>query len=164
MKKVVVLLLASVMLAGCAKQQYETRGAHCSAEDSPEAGIISISVPDGLSAPIMYADGGDRIYIADDYEVYLQTYPGGDTGETIRQCTGYDPAQLTVLETEKDGFKRYDCAWTSTGEGVQNVGRLLLLDDGHHHYVLSVIAPADCGEALNEAWKQLSDTFTVSTG
>ena len=66
------------------------------------------------------------------------------------------------METEKNGMKRYDCAWSAAGEGMQTVGRLTVLDDGNYHYVLAVTAPQEHADELDTAWKQLAESFRVS--
>ena len=161
MKKVVIVLLMVLLLSGCGQDHYEQRQAPCGTQTaSPAPGVINISVTDELSAPVMSTREGDRIYIADDYEVSLQTLPGGAVDETLKICTGFDRDKLTVLETEKDGMKRYDCVWSSAGEGTQWVGRTTVLDDGAYHYVLTVTG--DDGSKVASAWQQLSDSFSVS--
>ena len=162
MKKLCVWILAAVLLAGCSSQSYETRAAPCAAEPVATAGTICIRLPDGVSVPTLSTQTGDRIYIADDYEVCLQTMEGGDISTTLKSCTGYDRSNLTVLETEKDGMKRYDCAWTAAGEGTQTVGRMTVLDDGNFHYVLSVTAPADSAQSMLSAWTELSESFQIN--
>ncbi len=162
MKKFTVLLAAVVLLSGCAQKNYETRSAPCGAEAAPVAGVISIQLPDDLSAAAMSTQSGDSLYIADEYEVVLQTLQGGDVDATLKSCTGFDRGKLTVVQTQQDGLKRYDCAWTSAGEGAQAVSRATILDDGNYHYVLTVTAPGDWGEAVSAAWQQLSDSFRIN--
>lgn len=164
MKKLCLLLFVLMLLTGCGKNKdYETRLSSCAEVAVPSPGIIDICVPDELSAPVMSTQGGDRIYIADDYEVSVQTMTGGDLSATLKNCTGYDMDRLTVMQTQENGMKRYDCAWTSAGEGTQDIGRITVLDDGYYHYVLSVTADADGADAFLSAWQQLSDSMQVST-
>lgn len=162
MRKLCMLMLLSMLLSGCGQKSYETRTAPCGAQESPSPGVISICATDEMLAPVMSTQAGDKLYIADDYEVTLQTMDGGDLDTTLKSCTGFDRERLTVLETQKDGFKRYDCAWTALGEGAESVGRVTILDDGYYHYVLTVTG-AD-GEKLSAVWQQLSDSFRVSIG
>ena len=161
MKKLGILFIVILLLCGCKKGDYEVRQAPCGTEaETPTPGVISICATDELSAPVMSTQEGDRLYIGDDYEVSLQTLAGGDINETLKNCTGFDRSKLTVIETQKDGMKRYDCAWSATGEGTQYVARTTVLDDGNFHYVLTVTG---CdGEHVAEAWQQLADSFTVS--
>ena len=162
MKKLCLLLTLAVLLCGCNKKDYETRAAPCGVEEITAPGVISIDVPDGLSAPVMSTQEGDRLYIADHYEVSLQTMAGGDIDATLKSCTGFDSSRLTLLETAKDGLKRYDCAFTALGEAAQTVGRLTVLDDGNYHYVLTVITDGAYGAEMTAAWQQLSDSFQVN--
>lgn len=163
MKKLCVMVVLTALLCGCGKQDYEVRSAPCGAEEAAAPAVISICLTDELSAPVMSTQEGDRLYMADHYEVSLQTVAGGDLNATLKSCTGFDRSKLTVLETDKDGLKRYDCAFTALGEGTQNVGRLTVLDDGNYHYVLTVTADGVYAEEMSAAWQQLSDSFQIST-
>ena len=161
MKKVYMLFLMVLFLDGCGQKNYEVRQVPCGAESAEQTpGVISICVTDELSAPVMNTQEGDRLYIADEYDVSLQTLSGGNIDETLKECTGFDRSSLTVIETQKDGMKRYDCAWSSSGEGAQCVCRTTVLDDGNFHYVLTVTG---CdGETVADAWYKLSESFTIS--
>ena len=161
MKKVCVFLLVVMLLTGCGQQNYEVRQAPCGSEaETSVPGVISICKADELAAPVMSTYDGDCLYIADTYEVYLQTLPGGDLNETMKQCTGFDREKLTVLQTQKDGLTRYDCVWSSAGEGTQCIGRTTILDDGSYHYVLTITGQN--GEEVADVWQQLSESFTVN--
>ena len=163
MKKLCVLAVLLLLLTGCGKKtKYETLADPCYTEQTQSPGVIQISVPDELAAPVMQTENGDRLYIADDYTVTVQTMPGGDLSATLKNCTGFEWDKLTVLETEKDGMKRYDCAWTSAGEGTQSVGRLMILDDAAYHYVLAVTAAGDETTDMTRVWQELSDSFRIS--
>lgn len=161
MKKACMFFLVMVLLSGCGKGKYEVRQAPCGTEvETPAPGVITICVTDEMSTPVMNTQEGDRLYIADNYEVSLQTLAGCSVEETLKNCTGFDRSKLMVIETQKDGMKRYDCAWSAVGEGTQFVGRTTILDDGDFHYVLTVTG--DDGETVADAWQQLADSFTVS--
>jgi len=162
MKKFCLMFALTMLLCGCGKQDYEVRAAPCGAEETAAPGVISIYMSDELSAPVMSTPEGDRLYIADHYEVMLQTLAGGDIDATLQSCTGFDSRKLTVIETAEDGLKRYDCAFTSLGEGTQTVGRLTVLDDGNYHYVLTVTADRAYGAEMTAAWQQLSDSFQIN--
>lgn len=162
MRKIGLLMVVIVLLSGCGVKNYEIRNATCDAEYPPVAGIISINATDDMIAPVISTQEGDMFYMADGYEVTLQTLQGGDVNATFRSCTGFDSSRLTVVETQQDGLKRYDCAWSSTGEGIQTVSRMTILDDGSYHYVLTVMAQGDWDEEVSAAWQQLSDSFRVN--
>ena len=164
MKRLCVLVCLCVLFAGCGKQkQYETLSDPCFTEQQQAPGVILISVPYDLAAPVIQTESGDRLYIGDDYTVTIQTMTGGDLDATLKSCTGFERDRLTVLETEKDGMKRYDCAWTAAAEESQSVGRITILEDADYHYVLTVTAPGSKIDAMTAAWAELSDSFCVST-
>lgn len=164
MRKLCMLACLCILFAGCSQQkQYETLSDPCLTEEQQAPGVIQISATDDLAAPVIQTENGDRLYIADDYTVTIQTMAGGDLNATLKSCTGFGRDRLTVMETEKDGMKRYDCAWTAAGEESQSVGRITILEDAGYHYVLTVTAPGSEIDAMTAAWQELSDSFSIST-
>ena len=120
-------------------------------------------LPEELSVPIAQMQNGDSLYLCNDYVLTLQTLAGGDIGETIKQCTGLSEDVLTVIKTKKDNLERFDCAWSTLGEGTETVGRLAVLDDGCYHYVLSVMAPSEQTEDYAEIWQEIFESFALNT-
>lgn len=163
MKKLWFISVLVLLLTGCnSAQQYERQEGACCVDEIAEPGLICITATDAMAAPVMSTENSDRLYVSEDYVVTLQTVPGGNLDGTLRSCTGFGQDRLTVVETEKDGMKRYDCAWTAAGEGTQTVGRTTVLDDGYYHYVLTVSAPGSNSAVMTAAWQQLAESFKVS--
>lgn len=108
-----------------------------------------------------WENGTDRIYLCDDFCVMVQTFSAGNLDDTIRSITGYRKENLTVMERESEGITGYECVWVSAGEGGDQVGRLLILDDGEHHYTLSVMADAEKAGELSDTWQLLFDSFAI---
>lgn len=162
MKKLCLIVVLAALLAGCGKKNYETRNTPCNTDATAAPGVISIMLPDQIATPVMSTQNGDRLYIAENYEICLQTISSTDLNTTLKSCTGFERDKLTIMETEQNGMKRYDCAWSAAGEGVQSVGRLMVLDDGNYHYVLTVTAPQEHADEMDAAWKELEESFRVS--
>ena len=63
------------------------------------------------------------------------------------------------MEYRLGNVQCYECVWVSAGEGGDQIGKMRLLDDGDHHYVLSVMAPAEKAEQLADTWDKLFASF-----
>jgi len=162
MKKWWMLILTAVLLTGCgSRETLETVADELAVPVMAQPKRIQAKLPGEAAMPTVESDSG-RLYLCQDYEIMLQTLAGGDIDATLQSCTGFDSRKLTVIETAEDGLKRYDCAFTSLGEGTQTVGRLTVLDDGNYHYVLTVTADRAYGAEMTAAWQQLSDSFQIN--
>ena len=71
--------------------------------------------------------------------------------------------ELTVVKTGTTGNLRYECVWTSAGEGGDAVGRAAVIDDGSYHYCLTVMATEEEAPQLRNTWQALFDSFTLSS-
>ena len=101
--------------------------------------------------------------MCDDYMLSMQTLAGGDLNRTLKQITGYDKTQLTVLQTRAGDAEKYSCVWTAAGEGGDQVGRAVILDDGNYHYCVTVMADAAAAGELIPVWQELLATVSLST-
>ena len=160
MKKLVFLIIVGLMLAGCSEPVYETLGEvqHVSATQ-PQLRQTVLALPE--DAAMLTASGGDMLYSCDGYTMSLQSLPAGDLTTTVRTLSGYEPAQLTILETLCDDHTRYEWVWTSAGETGDVVCRGAVLDDGNYHYCLTVSADAEKAGALNQVWTDLFRSFCL---
>lgn len=161
MKIIVCLLVLALMLSGCGTQVYETLGnvAHVG-QTQQKAREILLEMPQDAS--VLTASGADILYICDGYTLSLQNMPSGNLAATIRGLSGYDPAQLTVVETLCGDHKRYDWVWAAAGEQGDVLCRGAVLDDGNYHYSLCVSANTDRSGELNEVWNALFDSFCLA--
>ena len=116
---------------------------------------IKLSLPKDATAPTLYSEECGSLYLCDGYTISVQTLEGGDMDRTLRQLTGFGKADLTVMETDVDGLKRYSCVWSAAGEGGDHVGRALVLDDGSYHYAVSVMAEFSRAGDLSAKWQEL---------
>lgn len=161
MKKLCVTAVLLLMLSGCGTPvSYETISDLYSEPQVLPAQQTSLLLAEE-AVNIQQQTDGDRIYVCDDYCVAVQTFFSGDLDATIRSITGYSKDKLMVMERQSDEMTSYECVWVSAGEGGNQVGRLLLVDDGNYHYSLSVMAPEDKAGELTPTWQLLFDSFTI---
>lgn len=164
MKKLIAVILFAILLVGCADQPvFETLGEVPVEGTIPQPQEILVELPGELSQPVLQSEDTGKLYICEDYTMTLQTLEGGDLERTLRHCTGYEKEDLTVISTQLGDVRKYETAWTATGEGEPQIGRLAILDDGSYHYVLSVMAPSQEAGGLQESWQYLFDTFRVGS-
>lgn len=162
MKKILCLLLCVVILSGCAaKGTFEQLQDVYAPEASPEPAKISLTLPADAASQTLTGSSG-RLYFCEGYEIAVETLAGGDLDRTLRILTGCDREDLTVLETGSGNERRWETVWSAAGEGAQQVGRLLVVDDGNYHYCVSVMADALDAGALQERWETLLGSVVLS--
>lgn len=161
MKKWLWLMPLVPLLCGCAGEQavFETIGPEAYAEVSaPEPEAISVWLPDEAAVRSVSEDG-QEIYVWEDYELRLETRPGGDLDGTLTALTGQQPGALTVMSHEADGIRLYQTVWSATGEEGVTLGRCMVADDGDYHYCVSLLSPEESDSA--ELYAQLCASFSL---
>ena len=162
MKKCIVFLVASLLLCGCAAEEtFETVADVWVQQEEVQPREISVSLPGEAAMPAVESESG-RMYLCEDYEIYIQTMEAGDLNATIQTVSGYSKEDLTVMETESDGVKRYDFVWACAGEKGDRLGRGVILDDGDTHYVMTVLRDADTTKISQIVWSDVFDSFSLS--
>ena len=155
-------MAVSVLLAGCgAEETFETVSDVYAAPVSVQTKEISVSLPMEAAAPAVEGDSG-RIYLCEDYEITVQTMDAGNLDASVRSVCGYGRDDLTIMETASDQLKRYEFVWASVGETGDRVGRAAILNDGIHHYVLSVLGDEESAEEHSAVWQDMFRSFSVS--
>ena len=158
MKRWVWVVLLTGLLCGCrAQETLETVNDEWITPVMAQPREISVRMPEDTVAPVLEQDNR-RLYMAQDYEIMLETLPSGDLNDTILALSGYEKAQLTVLETQQGDADRYDFVWTTAGETGDRLGRAVILDDGDYHYCMSVLR--DPEEALI-VWRDVFESFSL---
>ena len=154
------LLLAVLALAGCgAEETFETIADEMVFHQAA-AREIRVVLPEETVLPVMETEAG-QIYICRDFEVCVQTLPGGDLDATVRSLCGFGPGDVNVLETTADGFTRYDFVWSSAGETGDQVGRACVLSDGVWHYCVTAMASEEKAGDYWEIWNGMFETVTI---
>lgn len=151
----------TLLLAGCkAEETMETISDELVQPVMTQPARICVALPGETSLPAMENDNG-RIYICNDYEIVLQTLPGGDLEKTMQSVSGHEQEDMTVMETFCDGNDRYEFIWVSAGEGGEQIGRGAILDDGNYHYCLSVLWDAEAAKKTQVNWDQVFSSFQL---
>ena len=160
------LLVAAIccFLVGCGTQkEFETVSDVYEAEPALKQQVV-LSLPQEASTPAFSGETTGELYLCDGYVLTVQTLPGGDLDKTFRELTGFSRDALRPVETQRQGVKRYDCVFTSAGEGENQINRVVVLDDGAYHYAVSVMAGESQTGKLTSTWQKLLESVTLSTG
>ena len=163
MKKIVGVLLCSLLMTGCqATQTFETLGpVQHQMEAAPAIAEVLLSLPETADTAV-FQNQGDTLYYCEGYTLSVQTFASGDMVATIKALSGFSPEKLTVMETAAGAHKRYDWVWTATGEGGDVLCRSAVLDDGSYHYCVTAMAPAQQAGELTAEWNTLFRSFDLS--
>lgn len=163
MKKIgIMFILFALMLSGCgAEETMETVADEIVTPVSAQMRQIHLELPAEAASPTVVS-GADRLYQCETYEIYVQTLEGGDLNETIQTLCGYEKEDLTVMQTQKDGFDCFEFVWASVGETGDQMGRAMILSDGSYHYCVSVLGDAAWAQENQICWVDLFRSFTLS--
>lgn len=161
MKVVVCFFLLLTLLTGCSEPVYETMG-NVVHVGQPQTSFREVLLDFPEDASVLTASGTDILYACGGYTMSLQNMQSGDISATIRTLSGYDPAQLTVIESKCGDHNRYDWVWVAAGEEGDVLCRGAILDDGNCHYSLCVSADANEAGPLSQTWNELFDSFCLA--
>lgn len=160
MKKWIGALCATLLLSGCGTPEvFETMSDVYVQEQLPAAARASITLPQDAAVEVLEDGSGGCIYLCDGYSITIQTLQAGNLDSTLRAVTGYGADRLQLLERTDGMATRYACVWAAAGEGGDQVGRAVILDDGNYHYVLTVMAEAEQAAQLRQTWQTITDSF-----
>lgn len=163
MKKIIIAAALLLFLTGCAQPTFETLQDPGIQTDTPAAAQIQLTLPDEASAAVMESEDAGKMYFCDGYTVTVQTLPGGDLDRTLRQLTGFAKDALTLMQTRQDVIDRYESVWSAAGEEGDQVGRVVVLDDGNYHYAVSVMAPYTAAGDLASVWQNILESVSLHT-
>ena len=154
-----LMIMLTLLLCGCSVQEtFET------ISDEPVQVVmarpreISVRLPDNAVAPVLESDS-EQVYMSEDYEIVIETLASGDLDATVRSICGYGKDKLTIMETQWDDVTRYEFVWTAAGENGERLGRAVVLDDGNHHYCMSVLR--DARAVSQVVWRDVFASFTL---
>ena len=163
MKKWILLLLMTVLLAGCAPEEtFETVADEPVLPAMAQPGYICVELPGETAMRVIENDDG-RVYVCNDYEIVLQTLAAGDLESTITEISGLTSSDVTVVKTMAGGISRYEFVWAAAGETGDQTGRAVVLDDGNYHYCMSVLRSAASMEQSQIDWDQVFGSFGLSS-
>lgn len=159
MKRLWIVGFLCLLLAGCAGQEtMETVSDDIAEPVMAKPRKITVELPDNAVAPVLDSDS-EQLYFSEEYQILVETLSSGDLDATVRTLSGCDREKLTLMETAQDGVTRYDFVWASAGEEGDLLGRGVILDDGHYHYCLSVLRPADTTQTSQIIWRDVFSSF-----
>lgn len=162
LKKYIMIALSMLLLAGCSQPKaFETMSDVYYEPEAPAAGTLTFWLPEDASVTVMENEQSGTIYLCDGYCIMAQTMVAGDLDATFSSVTGYPREKLQIIEREQGNTSRYECVWAAAGEGGDQVGRAVILDDGDYHYALSVIADASIAGELAQVWQGIFDTLSI---
>lgn len=159
MKKLCLLVILAVLLCGCqAAPTFETLEDVYNEQTMEDPLEIGVSLPDSAT---MIRSGSNRLYLCDGYDVTVEVMAAGDLNRTMQSLTGFAADALTMVQTSVSEMQRYECVWTSAGEGADQVGRAMVLDDGSYHYCVTLTATSEQAGKLQEVWNDLMNSITL---
>ena len=161
MKRIWCYVLMACLLAGCGGEAVMETVADELVFSQSEPKQVHVALPEDTVMPVMETDNG-TLYICRDFEVSVQTLPGGDLNATIRDLCGFGPEDVDLVETVSNGLTRYDFVWASAGETGDVVGRSAILSDGIYHYCVTAMAPELVGDQYREIWNDMFETITLA--
>lgn len=160
MKRCWVIVFLALAFTGCGVQEtFETIADSYDIPAMAQARQLHLELPADVAVLTVANEEAGTIYLCDNYTVTVQTLSSGDLDGTLRSVTGYGRDALTVMETETEGLIRYDVVWSCAGEGGDQVGRAVILDDGSYHYVLTAMTDAERTADVSADWELLFQTF-----
>lgn len=162
MRIFVCVLISILLFSGCNKSHLETLGDPCAVSTVNKPAQLCIKLPDGQSNPVLAQDN-KQLYLFEDLEIAAQTLPGGDLAQTFLDSVGYSIEDLTVIETKVKGLTRYDSVCSVLGEGQEQVVRIVIIDDGLYHYVVTAAVTAEQAEACLADTNYIVDSLSLST-
>ena len=162
MRKLWWLLPVLLLLSGCAAEEtFETVADELVQPVMSAPAQIDVRLPDDAAVPVLESDGA-QLYLCQDYEILIEILPGGDLAETVRQISGYDRENLTMVQTRSEGVTRWEFVWASAGEEGDRLGRAVILDDGSYHYCMSALRSAQDGEETQTVWNDVFASFRLA--
>ena len=165
MKRIILLLIVSVMLTGCgAVSDLEVVQDEIVGESIPVYYDLKIALPEEASSPTLVADDG-ALYICDDFNIAVQKLPVSGIEKAVETITGLDHDRLTIIKTSKDGLPCYRFAWTVAGEATAQSCIAMLLDDGMYYHAVTIMADASLAGGLQPQWNAIFDSVrAISIG
>ena len=163
MKITAILLCLVVLLSGCTQEVFETIDDQNDAQVLASAATLLLELPDSAAAPVMEGASG-KLYFCDDYELMIETLTAGNLDATLRTVTGFGREELQLLETKRCGVVCYEGVWTAAGEAGDQIGRVMVLDDGIYHYCVSFLSAAEDAAACAAEWQGVLDSVALEEG
>lgn len=162
MKKILLLPVLALLLAGCGAQPaMETIGDVHTQQVSAQPRQISLELPEDTQVPAMCSEEGDTLYFCDDYTVVAYILPAGSMDDTLRTVSGFEEDSLCLMGSYSPEGECYESAWTAMGEGEMVLGNARIISHGGYHYVVAVLSPESRSAAARTQIRQVLDSFEL---
>ena len=161
MKFFAVVLCLLLFLTGCTEDVFETIGDSNDVQVMASAATLLVDLPSSAASPVMEGASG-KLYFCDDYELMIETLTSGNLDATLRTLTGFSRDEIQLLETKRCGVAAYEGVWTAAGEAGDQVGRVLILDDGCYHYCVSFLTSAENAADCSAQWQDVLDSVALA--
>lgn len=163
MKAIAVILSVMFLLCGCSEDVFETIGDSVDVPVMAVPATLTVELPDSAAAPVMQGASG-KLYFCDGYEIMVETLNSGNIDATIQTLTGFTKEKIRSVETMRSGVSCYEGVWSSAGEAGDQIGRVMILDDGSYHYCISMMTAANDAAACAAEWQAILDSINLSKG
>ena len=91
--RILCVLLIALVLGGCGAQPVLETVEDSWLEDVAAEKELVVQFPIEAAAPVLQNADAGQLYLCNGYTLTLQTLPGGDLDETMRQVTGFSKEQ-----------------------------------------------------------------------
>lgn len=163
MKMIAVILCLLVLLTGCTQEVFETVDDPNDVQVMGVPATLLIDLPESAVAPVIEGASG-KLYFCEDYEIMIETLNAGNLDATLQTLTGFSKEEMQLLETKRCGVACYEGAWSAVGEAGDQVGRVMVFDDGVYHYCVSLMTDATDVSKCSSEWQRIFDSVALTEG
>ena len=164
MKKCWWALAFAALLTGCSgPKDFETMSDLYYVPELSEPCQTVVELPEDAALAVLGEEDSGQLYLCEGYSVAVQTMESGDLDATLQTISGYSKDQLKTVQLQIGDLQRIQCVWASAGEGGDQVGRAVVMDDGDYHYCLTILGDAELAGQLADTWQGILDSFSLRT-
>ena len=163
MKVISVILCVVMLLTGCSEEVFETVDDRNDVQVMAVPATLLMELPETAATPVIEGASG-KLYFCDGYEIMVETLNSGNLDATLQALTGFSKEEIRLQERERCGVACYEGVWSAAGEKGDEVGRVMVLDDGSYHYCVSMMTNADCAGNYISQWQDILDSVALAEG
>lgn len=163
MKVLAVILCVLMLLSGCSEDVFETIADSDDISVMATPATVLIDLPDTAAISVMEGMSG-KLYFCDGYEIMVETLNSGNLDATLKTLTGFGKEEIRSVQTMRCGVSCYEGAWSSAGEAGDQIGRVMVLDDGNYHYCISMVTAAKNASDCQKEWQDILDSVSLTEG
>ena len=161
MKKLLLIVLFCLCLAGCSRTVWESVEDAEAAETASwqdETYLIQLGLPDGVS--LLEERDNWKLYGTKNEELEIMTgkFLASDLDNAVQTLSGFGADRLTILEKTKFDLPEYQFAWVTQTDGGCRVCRASLVMDGTDCYAIVCSRPEEDSD-YDRQIRQVFSTF-----